>query len=1229
MADNLNGKIQLQGELVPDGGSEKQPVTDGKYVSGTPQTFGSVEELIAFHPIKMKRGMSVKVAEADPQNVLKITEYILMAEPAIMYDPQTLAIKVTVENYLNYWVQNDETYSEFNRVQEYAPSGLNGASPNFPYEAVDEANWTPVYDASKGHNWFRFRDDDIDVKSPLGVFDNWSVPISIGSSISGGDFVANAYARQNINQLTATIQAELVVTNLGGGDSGWFQVTLGDIDVDAENLTVGKYFKYDGAKTYTFNNSATAEQVLPAPDRSYSGSSNDTGLYTVASGLDSILYTDGIPAGTDTLWEITGQKSVYGALKSSWVIRLLSENASLTRYSIGFTALPSTVCDNTQDAGVNPYDADLEGIGWFGGFLKDATYLATRTETGSSPPYTDWQIQKIAGENGEFKDRAFKLFPITTDFDLESAPTQADATKEDWSDTPLAETPTTINGITESTKFFDRTLKTPWSKPVAFTGKDNYNDVIRSSDGDTFKYNPNGTTPATPDTTEITLEAQLYRSIDKLWIDETITYVWERVYNDGAPDSQIADNTPSNDFYYLPSFGTQGNEDYKINGQRLLVKNTGVDGKAVFKCTQTLTLDDLSTVVFVDEYVIVDIFDGKDAKDLSASADKDTVLYDVGNTVFSPTTVRISAFANNLPSGFTLYWYVETAPNVWSPITSGVGGYEIIVKPYGSQLELDTLTVFNSDGDLEQKRYAVSSINGDPELADNDLTFTDYQTIVKTDSAATAVDGTDAVYAQLSNESIVTIVDNESGEPRAGEIGTTGKVRTKIKVVDGVTPIPQGAGEGKYTVVLDNTDNPDIVANTQVSGSDIEIYINAGGWLADERAVNIKAVITYNPTGGGDDIILEKIFSINSTLDAEGAISLVITAADGRYSFTAADRSDITLNAELYNDQLTPTLQPVANYWYSWKIGAAAWGSVIAGGGGTNGEIKTLTRNSVRFNAIVKVRIFLKAVPILNDDIIREDTIEINDIVDGKTFHLYATDVEPFSKPLPPPANINMAVGNSVWKPSVDPDPAIWGVDGTEKPHADQGDEDTPEYTYGDVYQIGAEGGGDQGVQGGGYFRMYNTSLTLPTIPSDTATIEQLWAAGWVGFLPFNDIIWVTERLYQGDNGSGGVKIDTSGLLKGLDDLPVPPMSGSKWSDPIQMSAKDGTDGLSSDGEDGEDGLDGLPPAHEWNLTELRFKNPNGTDGNYVDLKGEKGDAITVTVGSPPNDPSNGDIWIA
>jgi len=1183
---NLNGKIQLQGELVPDGGNPFQPVVNNDYVTGSPKNFASISDLVAFHPLKMQRGMAAKLVSAPPNGVIKIVEYTLMADPATMYNPQTLASYVTADNFEDYWRLKDETLSNFNRVNEYSPDGPNGSRPPYPYEdnVAFEVNWEPVYDASKGHKWLRFRDDDVDDNTD-GIFDNWTVPIALGGSIAGGDYIANAYARITINATIVFAQGSMVETNLGAGDSGHYQVLLGDIDVNdgvtITNLTVGKYFKYNAAYTYTFNNGASAVQTLPAPKTTLNGVSNDSGAYSTASGLSSIVFTDDIPAGTAQLWQILGQKSVYGALKSNWTIRKITENPSLTRYAVQFTALPGSVCTTSDDAAVEPFNTNLNNIGWKDTYQIGTVYLATRSLTGSSPPYTDWTIQKVAGESGEYKDRVFKLFPINSDFDLLSAPSGADAIAEGWSDTPLAETPTEINGISEAIKFFDGTLKTPWSTPVPYTGQNAFNDVIVSDFGNTFKFSVNGATPTIPEPTQMTLEAQLYSGIQKLWPDQTISYEWKRIYNDGAIDNTLADGDTGKVFYFLGSSGTPGDPAYKRYGQRLVVTHQGVDGKAVFQCTQTLVLPDASTIVFIDEFVITDLTDGKDAKDLSVTADKQTVFYDSGGAAFAPTEVKLSAFQNNLPTGFTLYWYYESTPGVWSKLTSGVGGYTFTAKPYGGQMTIDNATVFTSDGTTQTKRYAVSTIDGDPDTNDNITSFSDYITIVKADIAAVGTDGEQAVFGILDNENHSVILDDSTISPQAGEIGSTGKATTIVNVYDGSTRIVQGAGAGKYTVAL-GTNNPNITAGQQVSGSDIEVYIAT--WTAGERNAKITITISYETGDTRGTIVFNKVFSVNSTLDAPGAILLAIESADGRFQFTPDNLTDIDLTANLYNDQFTPPLQDPASYYYSWKVGTGAWETVKAGGGGTLGEQRTVTRNEIRTEQLVEVRVFKVPVPTIPDDVVRTASVSINDIQDGKTYRLYQTDSEPYSKPAKPAATIDVTVGDGSWMPSVDPNPAIWAVDGTQRPFSVWGSPSVPEYDWSDVYQIGGEKG-DQGNQGGGYFYMYSiydNGTVKPTFPApngNTSSIDEMLAgtgqSEWEVILPTADKIWRTQRLYKGYTAtSPTVKLDGSGKLVGGDDSPAEPVTGSAWATPVLISGKDGTAGL-----DGADGDKGWAPA--------------------------------------------------
>jgi hypothetical protein len=60
--------------------------------------------------------------------------------------------------------------------------------------------------------------------------------------------------------------------------------------------------------------------------------------------------------------------------------------------------------------------------------------------------------------------------------------------------------------------------------------------------------------------------------------------------------------------------------------------------------------------------------------------------------------------------------------------------------------------------------------------------------------------------------------------------------------------------------------------------------------------------------------------------------------------------------------------------------------------------------------------------------------------------------------------------------------------------------------------------------------------------------------------------------------------------------------------DILDQEVKDIRDILDDLSVGGGQGEKGDPPAHEWQGTALRFENPDGSWGQFVDLKGEKGD---------------------
>src|SRR5690606_31177900 len=161
-----------------------------------------------------------------------------------------------------------------------------------------------------------------------------------------------------------------------------------------------------------------------------------------------------------------GQLSVYGKLKSDWIVRKVNENPNFIRYNTLSSPDPNGIVD-TSTAATSGSAGDLALIaeGWVSVY-DEHEYMATRESDGGG--FTAWTVKKINNEAGEFKDRVFKLFDDNLDLDdaILVPPATADPIAEGFSDSPLPETGTKINYVSECIRYFDRTLKTPWSALV-------------------------------------------------------------------------------------------------------------------------------------------------------------------------------------------------------------------------------------------------------------------------------------------------------------------------------------------------------------------------------------------------------------------------------------------------------------------------------------------------------------------------------------------------------------------------------------------------------------------------------------------------------------------------------------------------------------------------------------------------------------------------------------------
>jgi len=1124
MADNLEGKIPLQSDVVPVNDNPKQFVTQAKYVKGAPIVAQSVSELIdstLHHPSRLIKGNSATVFNYPKAGV--ITDFRLGVEPSALLDSNGDYV-VNDSNFSQFWEVQSETQTKSSRVYQYAPDGPGGGSPVFPYTPSEEANWSNVRDDSKGHKWMRFRDDDVDDNND-GIFDNWSTPISITAPFSSGDYIDNRFRRQAVS---ATVH-----TGVGTLTSGkYYSVDEGSVEIDGDlslndigaygtstntTITLGRVFKYAPANTYTFHDSAKVTETLKAPPRTVAGLPNN----------EPVVWSDTIPIGVDQLWQISGQKSGYQQLKSDWILKKVVENPNYIRYSDSPSPHPDTIAGPNASANTgSAEDLSLQDAGWESAYAGQ-NFIATRKDDPGPNLYTNWLVEKINEESGEYTDIVFKLFDLNLDADSPALapPTARDATTQGWFDTPQPETETQINYTSQSRKFFNGELKTPWSQPVPYTGKDSFNDTIESDLGDNFKYQSDGVT-VTP--TEITLQANLYKGVAKLWESAatTITYQWKKVYDGGVAVDVSPTNNPADPFYTLGATGTPGDPGYLRDEQRVVVKPSSVDGNAVFRCTQTLQMTDGDDIVFEEEFSLTDITDGKDARQLIVTADNDRVTYDSVNTVFVPTTIIMRAYQSNLLSP-TFKWFK------WNGTTWVVLTLDPDYTIAGNTCQFDAADIFTADGTAEEARYAVTTHATDPDSADYEDTFSDYITIVKLSAAGIGTPGVDSVTPILDNEAHTIILSSATGAPIANEIGATGKAQTLVQLYDGPTKKQYGTD---YSIVL-ASDNGSVTFGQAAVGDDAKVYVNT--WAANQR----KAVCTLTITYGA--IVLQKKFAISSSQDAPGAILLDVDSNKG-FVFTPDDKTNKTFTARLYDTALSGNQQvslPDAQYTFRWNV-AGVWGST-----NVNNFTQVITRANILAAAEVIVEVYRNSI------LYRSRTIKVSDVNDGKAYRAW-TDAASVSSGQKltnqDPTTIGGAgitVSGVTWRLPTD---TYWATHTPVFFQEAEQDPSTGNWTW--VVPVKFKGEqGDIGIAGNFFFSMYIASSGTPAFGAggNTSSLAQMITAGWTSRPPSSGVIWETKRMWVGD----GVTFNGNG------DPSTGPVTGSVWSAPVRISATDGTPG--------------------------------------------------------------------
>jgi hypothetical protein len=910
----------------------------------------------------------------------------------------------------------------------------------------------------------------------------------------------------------------------------------------------GYRFEYNSSTSVVFGVGAVLRETNLAPSRINSqGQPNN----------EPAGWEDIPPLGTATLWIITAQKSVYGQLKSPWVIRKIDERPNYVRYSYKSEPNPNTLVDNNTSASDGSQgDTDLINAGWIKTFT-DQTFMAYRDDDGVGG-FTDWQIEKISGESGEYIDNVFKLYPINSDPDSPSvvAPVSRTPENEGWSDSPLVETATTINFISSARKFFDGTLKTAWSNPVPYTGRSTYQDIISSDLGDEFKINPN-TNPPEIAPSLITLTNKIYKGADKIWEQAgvTITFAWERVYNNGAIDSTEAGATSASDFYYLPALGTPGTAGYLFANQRISIKPNAVTGKAVFRCTATLSTAG-DPIVFEEEFSIVDISDAIDAKNLSVTADNQILIYDTVSTVFVPSNIELRAYHSNLTNPI-YYWYAGTTGAWGLPILSGQDTYTAVASTY-----------FTSTAAAEEARFAVSTHPTDPDLADGVQYFTDTITIGKSSSVGIGSPGENSVLALLDNESHTVVINSITGLPFTGEIadatypttGVIGKAVTRVEIWDGSTKLSLGATGQQVNVTISNPTRFGIEFGVQ-GQAEADRYANVYVKTWVEGEVSTVCTITLVYSGR----VFTKQFSISSTQDAPGAIILDIDSDSG-FEWTPSQRGNKTLSGNLYDSNVLQT----SDYEYRWLLN----GNTSLGTRSTysTGNIQvTLSRTDVGFSADITCQV--RAVG--ETAVLRSRTVKFTDVLDNQKYIAWTdfastTNANKIANGVNP-TTLPETVGSAVWYLSTN---AYWE---THEPlYACNAEETNSQWVWTYPYKITGEKG-DQGPNGDYFFNMYKANGT--TIPSSTATITFMYANGWRRIPPATGILYQVTGRFNGEIypiGTDGYPWH-NGATSATNSTATPELG---WSTPIRITGIDGTDGTDgTPGTSGSDGNDGWTPV--------------------------------------------------
>ena len=1065
--NNKEEFVQLPAGIIPANLNPEFWVARTNDILGSVKIYNTLEELVNLHPNLMQEGMDVTINQHErAEGLFKKTKLSLLIIPELNLFPLTL-VPTDTNYFLNFYeIAQEFEATEFATVFEYA-SDFEGLKPPFPYinNASAESSWSATYNAGES-KWLRSRTTNRQFDGSS-IYKDWTIPLPINGNFSDGDFTQNLFIR-----------------------------------------------------------SASAPTLPPAK---INGLSNN----------DPVGYLDVPPVGTDPLYEIRGQKDKFGNLISQWIGPfLILENEELIRYNANAVPNPNTLASTSQNASSGSQaNTDLIAAGWVK--LFDPTVHKYRARRAESSPgtYTLWNIVQISDESGEYIDRIYKLFPINTDFDsptfiANNTPTGNDpisntqevTRNEGWSDTQLFEGTTTINATSEARKFIDGSLKSPWSSPKVFTGKDSYIDYISSNGEIAFKYaNSQDLANNIADPLTIVLTAFLFKGNTE--ITTGLTYKWFKIYNN---KNAIVVN-PDTD----TPIGTN---------KSITVSPSDIATKAIFRCYTTLEVSG-GDIVFEEEESITDITDGDDAKSLILSSDTPIILFDTGATEFSVNNILLRGFQNFLDASI-FNWYKDNGSGVWVSLgtpASPTTNYTLT----NQSLTISAANLFASTGTKENARFALSTSNTVQNVESTDEYY-DIITIAKLSSAGIGAAGQDALTISLSDELDSATLDRATGLPQAGNIGINGSVFTDLAVYDGTTKLVPNTD---YTIALSDTES-DIAFASTVVGGNFRVYVNT--WTAT-TVRKVTATITVTVTSVTPNIVVPKNFTVTTSLDDAGALIAFIDIASDSVnkglSFLPNERNPIKLVARL--DQNGTAITSFGGN-VIWSFNNATTTTNLSG---TNNINKTVNRADVNNNLSVKAQIAYQGKTYLTTP------INIDDITDSKqyiAYHRYpgAIPVEPLSIPTKP-NNITIAAFNALGVNSLINNNFFPSANGS-----------TYFYSLGLVSNISGtdtivwdtpiRNRGEQGSQGDTpdfIVTMYqaNNTGTEPSITPQEASRTQMLALGW----KFTPAETTGDILFSASNTFNGTDVNTQGAA-----------ATGNW----RATRVSGIPGPAGDGLDGADG---------------------------------------------------------